>query len=653
MAVYHLECKTISRINKQTGKPRSIIACAAYRSGNYMYDQQLEKEFYYKRSVEPEVYMLTPKNAPDWAKSRIVFWNNVNQYEKNCNARLAREIILALPIELKDKEQTEMLLNYCQKTFVDDGMVADVCIHRDKKDNPHSHILLSVRPFNEDGSWGNKAKKEYKYDENGNHIYDKNGKKAFYKKVLTNWDDTETLQKWRSQWSDQVNLYLEKNLISERVSHLSNRARGLDEIPTIHEGFVARKIEKRGGKSDLCEKNREIKKYNNELKKSKDQIGHIQKDKNFSQAEWTQISYLAKKLKMYIDIDSVTNRKKGLDRWEMSLLIKSDTPENLNKIELIKNQKEYLKKAEKILNDECDRFLDKYYPNFGFENYLEKHAVVKQTIINNKVYTDEEIFDKLLPSIYEQEDQSNMNSLLKNIVAYNMIIDYEINKKAQINEFDEEYNQIKGFKEQLNYIQNLQLKKLDPDLDISKLTFLDKELILTASEYYEKYVPFKDIKTFNTKDRYNLDQQKEILSILNNKDNFKETIQQKYPSFNLKNPLYVKMFIEECRKSFNDFSKEEKMVIMDFSKVNNILEICGKDIKTNFKHSFKENPLKESFYESSFKHNNNYSFALTTVLNSFLDPRQKTRKKEKTFSKNQMKKSKKKNLMQQGLDLDR
>jgi MobA/MobL family len=41
--------------------------------------------------------------------------------------------------------------------------------------------MLTVRPFNEDGTWGVKAKREYKYDEQGNHILDKNGKNLFIK----------------------------------------------------------------------------------------------------------------------------------------------------------------------------------------------------------------------------------------------------------------------------------------------------------------------------------------------------------------------------------------------------------------------------------------------------------------------------------------
>ncbi|HCX5354388.1 TPA: MobA/MobL family protein, partial [Escherichia coli] len=112
---------------------------------------------------------------------RHKLWNEVNKIEKNYNAQFAREFNVALPLELSNQEQENLTLEFCQEAFVDRGMVADIAIHRDELNNPHFHVMLTVRPFNEDGTWGFKAKREYKFDENGNHILDKNGKKDFYK----------------------------------------------------------------------------------------------------------------------------------------------------------------------------------------------------------------------------------------------------------------------------------------------------------------------------------------------------------------------------------------------------------------------------------------------------------------------------------------
>lgn len=72
-------------------------------------------------------------------------------------------------------ECKELARNFCQKTFVDKGMVADICIHNPSRQqkNIHAHIMLTMRPFNKDGTWGDKQKKEYVLDKDGNKIYDK------------------------------------------------------------------------------------------------------------------------------------------------------------------------------------------------------------------------------------------------------------------------------------------------------------------------------------------------------------------------------------------------------------------------------------------------------------------------------------------------
>ncbi len=75
---------------------------------------------------------------------------------------------MALPIELSVDEQKELLTKYVQENFVDQGMVADVAIHRDHPDNPHAHVMLTNRPFNPDGTWGQKTKTEYILDSHGN-----------------------------------------------------------------------------------------------------------------------------------------------------------------------------------------------------------------------------------------------------------------------------------------------------------------------------------------------------------------------------------------------------------------------------------------------------------------------------------------------------
>lgn len=177
IAIYHCSIKIISR-----GKGKSAVAAAAYRSGEKLtndYDGTTH-DFTRKGGVV-HTEILLPDNAPREYAERSTLWNAVEDVEKSKNAQLSREIEIALPNELSEAECIELAREFAQKTFVDKGMCADVCIHNPNREqkNIHAHIMLTMRPFNEDGTWGDKQKKEYLLDKNGNKIYDK--RKRTYK----------------------------------------------------------------------------------------------------------------------------------------------------------------------------------------------------------------------------------------------------------------------------------------------------------------------------------------------------------------------------------------------------------------------------------------------------------------------------------------
>ena len=147
--------------------------------------------------------------------------------EKKSDAQLAREIEVALPVELSREEQITLLQKYIAENFTSAGMCADMAIHEKHVDgktvlhqNPHAHILLTTRGFREDGSWAPKEKKTYALDENGERIplMDENtglqklGKRneKLWKRVtvLSNdWNSQSNAEKWRSSWADMCNQY--------------------------------------------------------------------------------------------------------------------------------------------------------------------------------------------------------------------------------------------------------------------------------------------------------------------------------------------------------------------------------------------------------------------------------------------------------------
>ena len=313
MAIYHLEAKVVSR-----GAGRSAVAASAYLSCSRLYNDYdgIQHDYTKKQGlVWQEVFL--PEYAPQEWKDREQLWNAVEEVETAKDSRLAREFVVALPIELSREEQIELLQDFIRKQFVSDGMCADAAIHDTDGHNPHAHILLTVRPLDERGKWQYKTEKEYLCMRNGEergftaaefksaqndgwekqYLY-KVGKKKVYmtpsaaeaqeliradkhpkstrygrqNPISERWNSEEQLVEWRKAWADVTNLYLERAGREERIDHRSNAARGLDEIPTIHEGVTARALERKGIIADRCEINRQIKADNALLRELKAEI---------------------------------------------------------------------------------------------------------------------------------------------------------------------------------------------------------------------------------------------------------------------------------------------------------------------------------------------------------------------------------------------
>ena len=116
--------------------------------------------------------------------------------------------------------------------------------------------MTTLRPLNEDGSWGQKSKKEYVFDEEGNTILLKNGKQKTRKIELTDWNKRTNAEKWRANYADICNKYLEENAIEKRLDHRSYERQGREEIPTIHLGASASALERKGIKTEKGDINR-------------------------------------------------------------------------------------------------------------------------------------------------------------------------------------------------------------------------------------------------------------------------------------------------------------------------------------------------------------------------------------------------------------
>ncbi|MDU6598006.1 MobQ family relaxase [Finegoldia magna] len=271
---FHFSVNIISR-----GKGKSAVASAAYISGEKIKNEWdgVTHDYTKKQGVISKEIFL-PNHAPKEYKDRKTLWNSVELFEKNSNAQLARNFIISLPKEVSIEENKKMIEEFVQKNFVKEGMIVDLAIHdesREGNQNIHAHIMTIVRPINEDGTWGQKSKKEYILDEKGEKILNKNGKPKTRKVELTTWNDKGNVEKWRANFSDLCNEYLAKNKIEKRVDHRSFKRQGIKQIPTIHLGASASAMERKGIRTEKGDINREIKKQNELLKNIGNEIKKI------------------------------------------------------------------------------------------------------------------------------------------------------------------------------------------------------------------------------------------------------------------------------------------------------------------------------------------------------------------------------------------
>jgi len=254
LAIYHLSIKIVSR-----GKGgKSAVAGAAYRAGDVFKSEYDGKTYDYTNKpgvIHTEI--LLPDHAPREYLDRSTLWNAVEKVEAAKNSQLAREIEIAFPVELSMEQNINLAREYLNEHFVSKGMCADLCIHDEDKGNPHMHVMLTMRPIEQDGQWGAKSKKEYILDENGEKIKLKSGEYKSRKVNAVDWNEQTKAEEWRAAWADITNRYLEQSNRAERIDHRSYERQGVDTVPTVHMGVAASQMEKKGIRTNRGDINRQ------------------------------------------------------------------------------------------------------------------------------------------------------------------------------------------------------------------------------------------------------------------------------------------------------------------------------------------------------------------------------------------------------------
>lgn len=242
LAIYFMNVQIISR-----SAGRSAPGSAAYRAGQRITDERTGLTFdYTRRRCEIETEILAPAGSPAWAQDRAQLWNQVERTERRADAQLAREIVVAFPKELDRQQQRELIRAYAQDQFVAKGMVADLAMHW-AKDNPHAHIMLTMREMTPDGLATKKNR---------------------------DWNRPELLEQWRERWAHHANQALERAGREERIDHRSLAEQGSDRLPQVHLGPHSAALERRGISTEKGDHNRLVSEHNAvmvDLEKSREQ----------------------------------------------------------------------------------------------------------------------------------------------------------------------------------------------------------------------------------------------------------------------------------------------------------------------------------------------------------------------------------------------
>lgn len=256
-------------------KGQSAVDAASYISRSVLvseYDGKTYRPKYHEDLVHCEINL--PEYVPEEWLDRAVLWNFVELNEKQKNAQLCRTLKAALPNDWSYELAEETVRDYVQRNFVSKGMCADWAIHDSVNQNGihnlHFHLMLTLRPVEENGKWGAKQRKEYILDKDGNKIRNKSGRGFKSRAVDVNdWNEKGNSRKWRKDLTDTINVVNDRIGLPEYWEHRSFKELGLEQEPTRHLGPIASALERKGIRTEKGDANRAIMEHNQTLQRAR------------------------------------------------------------------------------------------------------------------------------------------------------------------------------------------------------------------------------------------------------------------------------------------------------------------------------------------------------------------------------------------------
>lgn len=629
MAIYHYNMQMIKR-----SEGRNAVACAAYRSGETLVDESTGFTKDYPRDVQPIAFILAPENAPKWVYDRQKLWSEVEKVEKRKDSQLAREINIALPVELSNEQQEKLVREFVSDNFVSNGMIADVAIHRDDINNPHFHVMLTTRHIDENG-FGKKAREwnpSFKNVQNGRGFV----------------AETNTIIHAREMWAKYANQSLADAGIEQRITHLKLEDGTLKLIPTKHLGPTANAMEKRGIKTDVGDLNREIKKHNAEVLSFHERKKELEKEKeqqrefdSLTPDEKVAIKNAAKEMKKYVDYDICNERLEQLNNWETSVerkLSLNPNDINLNKqLKTIHEQREVVKNAMKAFENEANRYLiakfdaslvNEFTPDEQryIYDYIQKYGEVEESNLKHIVarYDDEQSLksvskfmkqDVTYDSLKTEIDKLHLwkNSIDRKqaelITAYENSSNKEMFEKDHSQEFKDVFAQEESYEKKKIIIEKafevlerqmiMKFALVYPEYPyISDMKPEAAKHILDLNAYYGKTIPLNEISNIQNQPRFTFDERKEIHESIQELKEVQKMIRsfskedspeaqenlpllQSYSTqqkeaflakydIDITDPVFIRLFMEECKHQRDPFIEMDGLTYLD-NNTNNPL----------------------------------------------------------------------------------
>ncbi|EAW2474789.1 MobA/MobL family protein [Salmonella enterica] len=208
MAIFHLDFKIVKRSEGMTS-----VAKAAYHARTRITDDRIGEVFDFSHRTDLHGHIiLAPVSAPAHiVESSSALWNEVERVERQNNGQTARYFDVAIPVELNNDDKKKLVAEYCQKNFVDKGMIADIAFHDLDSKNPHAHVMLTLKTITAAG-FGKKDR---------------------------SWNDKKMVVQWRESWATMSNSYLEAAGSEERIDHRSLKTQCADALAQAEEAFSA------------------------------------------------------------------------------------------------------------------------------------------------------------------------------------------------------------------------------------------------------------------------------------------------------------------------------------------------------------------------------------------------------------------------------